>query len=815
MRQQSNVIKMEQKAVTGLSNNPDLWIAEGGSRFATKWKNRQIHWAELLTRLRNVTMTQETQAEYFKMTKDQQDKIKDVGGFVGGTLKGGRRKSGTVNDRSLVTFDLDLAPADFVEMMQLEAPYAWVIYSTHKHNADAPRFRLIAPLNRSVSPEEYEAITRKLAEEIGLEYFDSTTFQPSRLMYWPSCSRDAEFVFEYNDGRSLDADEVLARYPDWRDVTFWPVCPDEVRVQKKRQEKQQDPTKKRGPIGTFCRTYTVPEAIENFLPDIYTKAPGKDDRYTYAAGSTFGGLVIYDDGLFCYSNHSTDPAHGQDLNAFDLVRIHRFGHEDGDAAEGTASTKLPSYKAMIDMIRQDKGCIKTYDAERHAAAADDFQGADDAEAGEDEHWKLALQRNKQGAVENSIENLVKIFKNDPGLRGICFNALTGYIEIVESVPWKKELTEWKNADDSGLYVYLSREYNDFRRADVADVLTQTAGERTFHPIRDYLGALPDWDGVPRMDGILIDYLGAEESEYTREVAKRWLLAAVSRVLRPGCKFDYIPVLSGPGGIGKSTLIAKLGGPWFSDSLSFEDMKDKTAAEKIQGTWINELAELKGMRKTEVESVKSFISRTEDIYRPSYGRQVERHPRGCIFIGTSNADDYLKDITGNRRFWPIRCSGESWQKPWDMTESDIAQIWAEVMFYYDGLGERQLVLPPAIENLAAEMQVDALEHDERMGLVQEYLEKKLPKRWQEMDLADRRFWLDDDESGGTEKRTEVSVMEIWAECFRNSPASKKRADSDDIVKILTQLGWVRDGRKTQRIALYGPQGIYVNRGRKKV
>ena len=802
--QQANIVKMEQLTVTGLSNNPTLWISEGASRFSTSWKNKQLRWSELLARLRNVSMTQETQAEYFKMSKSQQDKIKDVGGFVGGTLDGGRRKSDTVKLRSLVTFDLDFAPDDFVEMMQLEAPFAWAIYSTHKHKKEAPRYRLIAPLKRDVDPEEYEALTRKLAEDIGLEYFDSTTFQPSRLMYWPSASRDAEFVFEYNDDKLLDPDEILAKYPDWRDVSYWPVCADEIRVQKKRLEKQQDPLKKKGPIGTFCRTYTVPEAIEAFIPETYTKAGDKDDRYTYAQGSTFGGLVIYDDGLFCYSNHSTDPAHGQDLNAFDLVRIHKFGQEDEDAPEGTQTTRLPSYKSMIDLIRTDRNCIRTFDAERHASAADDFDGED----GEPREWRLDLTRTKQGLVEPTIENLLMIFRNDEGLQGIRFNKLSGFIEITAPVPWKKDLTEWKDSDDSSLYIYLSTEYNSFKRVDINDVLVDIAKERAFHPVRDYLDSLPDWDGEPRIETLFIDYLGAEDGEYTREVTKRWLLAAVSRAKRPGCKFDYIPVLSGPGGIGKSTLIAKIGGAWFSDSLSFEDMKDKTAAEKIQGTWINEISELKGMRKMEVESVKSFISRTEDLYRAAYGRRAERHLRGCVFIGTSNAEDYLKDITGNRRFWPIDCSGEHTKNAWDLTSDAVAQIWAEVMFFYDCLDDKSLVLGKELEAAVTAKQIMALEQDERLGIVQEYLERKLPKNWQTMDLTDRRFWLDDKEAGAGEvDRRTVSIMEVWAECFRMSPTAKKRSDSDDIVRILMQLGWKRTDKKLKKLPIYGTQAIY--------
>ena len=799
-----NILKMEDKVVLGLSTNPKLWISEGKSRFDTNWKNRQVSWSELLGRLRNATMTQETQAEYLKMTKSQQDQIKDVGGFVGGTLEAGRRKSDTVKLRSILTFDLDFAPKDFVETMQLEAPYAWAIYSTHKHKPEQPRLRLIVPLDRDVDPEEYEAIMRKMAEGIGLEYFDSTTFQPSRLMYWPSYSRDAEYVFEYNDDKLLSADKILAEYPDWHDISYWPICPDEVKVQKKRLEKQQDPLKKKGPIGTFCRTYTVPEAIAEFIPDVYVKAGDKDDRYSYAAGSTSGGLVIYDDGLFCYSNHSTDPAHGMDLNAFDLIRIHKFGHEDDDAPECTQTTRLPSYKSMIDLIRTDKNCIRTFDEERHAGAAEDFEG----EEGAPREWRLDLTRTKQGLVEPTIENLLMIFRNDEELQGIAFNMLSSFIEITKKVPWKKELTEWTDADDSGLYVYLATEYNTFKRADINDTLVNVAKERAYHPVREYLKHLPDWDGVPRIETLLIDYLGAEDGEYTREVTKRWMLAAVSRANRPGCKFDYIPVLSGPGGIGKSTLIAKLGGPWFSDSLSFEDMKDKTAAEKIQGIWINEISELKGMRKMEVESVKSFISRTEDIYRASYGRRAERHLRGCVFIGTSNAEDYLKDITGNRRFWPIECSGDHQKNAWDLSGDDVAQLWAEVMFYYDALDDKSLVLGKELEATVSAKQIRALEQDERLGIVQEYLERKLPKGWAEKDLTDRRFWLDNPEKDAEgEVRETVSVMEIWAECFRMNPTAKKRSDSDDIIRILLQLGWERVGRATKRLPIYGPQGIY--------
>jgi predicted P-loop ATPase len=803
----NSITALKDKSLPGIVNNPTLWISEGSSRYSTQWKNRQIKWSELLKRLQDPTRTQETQAEYFKMKKSDQDNIKDVGGFVGGTLTDGHRKTDTVKARTILSFDLDQAPVDFVPTMQLETDYAWAVYSTHKHTPDKPRFRLLVPLSRPVTPEEYEATARWMAQEIGLEYMDSTTFQASRLMYWPSASRDAEYVFEYSDDRVLDPDEILKKYPDWTDISYWPVCPDEVRVNKKRTDRQQDPLKKEGPVGTFCRTYDVPAAISAFLSETYAPVEGKTDRYTYLQGTTHGGLVIYDGGSFCYSNHSTDPAHGMDLNAFDLVRIHKYGAEDEDAKEGTPTTRLPSYRAMLDLIRKDKNCIRTYDADKRAQAAGVFSDEGDEETGHE--WRLDLTRNKKGEVEATVDNLLMILRRDEQLQGIRYNELLRDVCATSSLPWQTDrVGEWHETDDSNLYIYLAVNYMAFKRQDIHDALSTVAHERPYHPVREYLKSLPEWDGVNRADRILIDYLGADDSEYTREVTKRWLLAAVKRAMVPGCKFDYLPVLSGPGGIGKSMLVNKLGGAWFSDSLSFEDMRDKTAAEKIQGTWINEISELKGMRKMEVESIKSFVSRQEDIYRPAYGRWTEHRARGCVFIGTSNADDYLKDITGNRRFWPVECSKDGKLKSWEITDEIRDQIWAEAWYYYDILGDTDLRLPRSLEQVATDKQVQALEADERMGMVGKYLERRLPENWRTMSLEDRRFWLDNDETEGTVERTQVSIMEIWAECFRKRPEDKKRSDSDDIVRILQQLGWERCGRtRVLELPIYGKQRMY--------
>ena len=201
-------------------------------------------------------------------------------------------------------------------------------------------------------------------------------------------------------------------------------------------------------------------------------------------------------------------------------------------------------------------------------------------------------------------------------------------------------------------------------------VTKVADDRAYHPLRAYLAGLPEWDGSPRVDTLLIDYLGATDNAYIRAVTRKTLCAAAARVYSPGCKFDTILVLNGPQGIGKSTLIAKLGGEWFSDSLQLSDTHDKTAAEKLQGYWILEIGELAGLRKAEVETLRSFLSRQNDIYRASFGRRATPHPRQCVFIGTTNAESgYLRDTTGNRRFWPVKVSGNGHKKTWALSAAE--------------------------------------------------------------------------------------------------------------------------------------------------
>lgn len=818
--------------------NNKLWISTGTWCRDTSWKSQETTWEKILDKLKKPVITKETLQQYQEMSKAAKTKIKDKGGFVGGIINGGNRLAKNVLSRSMVTLDVDWASMEFFEDFCLMFNWQAAIYATHSHTENNPRFRLIIPLSRDVLADEYEAVARWIAGKLGIDMFDPTTFQPERLMFWPSISKDVEYYQEEQDGPRLDPDWVLKRYADWRDSTLWPVSDLHKKTLLKSVGKQEDPLGKPGLIGAFCRIYTISSAIETYLKDTYipTDYP---DRYTYAHGSTFAGAVVYDD-KFMFSHHSTDPTSYRLVNAFDLVRIHLYGDLDKNSDEKVPNNKLPSYLSTMDLISKDKQVKRLLLSEQVRSARTDFEGNEsetvksnnkkeivhenveplrsDDLVEEDLEWTEKLDVDRKGNVLNTINNVVIILNHDEKLKGrLAYNQFACREVLLDDLPWRKVTHQFKDltdSDDSSFRDYFENVYGITTSSKIADGISIVTRQHGFHPVRKYLKGLK-WDQKLRVEELLIKYLGAEDTPFVREVTRKTLVAAVARVFEPGCKFDYMLTLIGPQGLGKSRLWNKLGKRWFSDT--FGSLQNNSAMEQIQGVWIMEIGELAGLKRQEVEAVKLFIAKREDMFRPAYGRRVESFPRQNIFIGTTNDRTPLKDITGGRRFWPVEVSlsmRQTEKEHGEITEELADQIWAEACYWY-AMGE-DLYLSEEMELQAKVIQESYTEQDDRVIAIENYLEVEVPGNWYDLNAYDRRSFLAGDEAFGKGEfvRNKITVPEIWVEAFGGNLRDMTPFNVKYIRSIMDHKmpGWER---KMVTVKGYGNQRGWVNSGIKKV
>jgi putative DNA primase/helicase len=798
----------------------DLVISKGTSRKDQKWKNVKCTWDKLKAKLARTTKTPETMKEYLSFSKTKQDEIKDIGGFVGGELKEGKRRKGYINFRDVLTLDLDSIPAtaDIVFQADMSYNFSYCIYSTHKHKPDAPRLRIIIPLSRSVKPDEYEAIGRWVASKLDIDYFDDTTFQPERLMYWPSTSCDAEFLFEESSSAEwLDVDHVLKDgYHDWTDISSWcyssRVNADSIRL---TAEKQEDPRSKDGIIGCFCRLYTITEVIEKYLNTVYLPTDA-NDRYTYALGSTSGGAVVYND-TFIYSHHSTDPLSMKLSNAYDMLRIHMFGELDKDAKEDTPVNRLPSFKKINEFLSEQKEVKEALITEninsRQEAIITDFE-----DLGDDWVSKLTVFNKNTGELESSINNMYLILENDPKLKQLGRkNTFMDRFEV-NKAPWIRiDYPYWADADDSALRHYIEVNYGIEGRQKLDDAFNLYGYNHNYHPVKEYLESL-EWDGVKRAEELFIKYLSAEDNIYTREATKKALLAAVKRIYEPGCKFDQMIVLVGPQGIGKSLILKKLGRDWFNDKL--QDIKGQKAYEALEGKWIVEIGELAAMNKEDRNNIKNFFTSQIDTYRKAYARNVTDNPRTCIFIGTTNEGDFLNDPTGTRRFWPIDCKETREDRQvgflptvWnDFTDKEVDQIWAEMMWYYNNTNESKSVMELSYEaeKLLGTTTEDHQFVSDNVGVLGKYLDILLPSNWEEMSAEARREYIqcnmnDDYDLSveGTVKRNCITAIEIRKELDRLLSGSSDFLLGREIATIMdSNKDWIRIS--SIRTKIYGRQ-----------
>lgn len=758
-----------------------MLISVGSNRFVTRPSKQEFSWKQLINKLSDPITTIESFDEYQEAKKDKRLSIKDKGWFIGGILdtQSTKRRGNKIKIRSLVTLDIEKCKLDIskkIDKVMSIYGFCGCLHSTHSHSNKDPHLRLILPFSEGYEPttnDEYEYISRNLAKMLGIENVDRTTFQATRLMFWPSRSRDGAWLFKTWEGMFLQKDMFLR--DGWEDMAKWPRHPLEKDLKRIVGRKQQDPTTKTGPIGAFCRAYPLERLFEEILVvsedmssdmnleigDHLYEEGSIEGRYTYMPGSTGNGAIVYDT-HFLYSWHGTDPASERLSNAFDLVRLHLCEGNENKALKFIA--KLPDVRAEL--------------------SKEDFKQEAD--------WHKDIERDKNGNIYKTYKNIELILSKEFSPR---LNEFDKKIYIDNNNKWFKSGKDGvlQNIDVVMMHRTLQTSYNIYTtKLLVEDSLAIVANFNTYHPIKSYLEGLK-WDGVNRIDSLLVNSFGTPNDNYHRDIIRKFLQASIQRIFDAPVKFDHVLTPVGKTGYGKSSFFKLLfGKKYFTDSLSLNEMKDKTGAEKLPGKWCLELAEVAGMYHADNETVKSFITRETDYYRPAYGRILEDMDRTCVLVATTNEQEtgFLKDLTGNRRWLPFIVKKKLDHK-WLI--SIVDQIWAEAMNSYKNGSEELFLTDYESITEAIRIQNSLIAVDDTVDYVKNYLDMPVPDNWNKYDLHARISYIREYMQGnkkteGYKVRKYFSIAEIWCELFKKEIEDKKQQDSRRIRAMLISLNY---------------------------
>lgn len=795
-----------------------IHYSEGTGLNLGKAQNRTAGWGAFKKQFRKPTRTKERQHVYMKLANDEQQRLKSIDGWLYRTqVEKGKRNAKSGQPSDLVTLDFDYATPDFLFMLQqgLVCPQIeWMVHSSRRHTEEKPRLRMFIPLARPITNEEYSIVARIVARMFDPEMsmVDKVSFRKAQMMFKPTASIDAEYIYEENEGDLLDPDEVLAEFErtdgDWRDITNWPrVAEEELR---QVADKAENPLEKRGLVGDFCRAfYPIQTAMDVWIPGTYEPVDDSSEkpRFTYAGGTTSSGAVVEDDGLFLYSHHGSDPVADMLVNAFDLVRIHKFGHLDEEEPKDTPVNKLPSYKALAEAAQEHPEYKRAQAQAKYDMLAmfDDVADEYVEEAAEDEEVDDVLEslvgdapKTGSGAAlaadrpkghgrkkkptpsaewfpdELELDQNGNIVQNLPNAQVIIYHdarlwQAIAYDDFMQKIVLKRDIKShtalippclcrdkvrgdiWQDINDTTVRAILASPNGEGRvgygidklaERDLASAILLTALNNRFHPIKDYLWTCEEigWDGKPRVEKLFIDYLGCPDTPYHRQTAKMIMVASVARIFEPGHKFDFSPVLEGEGGIRKSTFIEFLYGSENFGELTCDLRDTQKIAETIGGVWSLEFPEMTSFHKSDYNDAKQFLSAKTDQVRMAYDRRVSVFPRQATFWGTTNNTKYLKDPTGNRRWWPIHVNVQ--QIDTNRLRDQRDQLWAEAMAIYKEMRRAQPEddLPLYLSDPEAQAEAVELQTGAR--------QRQMYEQW----VEDIRDWLD----------APITLRQLWDE-----------------------------------------------------
>lgn len=700
-----------------------------------------------------------------------------------------------VESRCALTLDVDYPGAAFLKRLA-QKEWAYLLHTTFSSTENEPRYRLIIPLSRAVTPDEYYCAAGAVLQDLGKEQFDQGSVQPERYMFRPSEPKKNTFWYEVHDGPVADVEALLDDFK--ADLSDLPM--------PRAGKNKRNPYELEGTVGAFNRAYSdFADLIHEYdLP----YEPDGADRWHLIGAAAAAGMGICAPGLV-YSHHANDPAYGQTCSAFDLARLHMFGHLDEGAKPATPIHKLPSTAAMREIATKDVRVVTELVGSDFAASMEataeaiesGMNNSPDAPA----DWRLGFALNSRtGMPTDDIHNWDLIVANDPSFRGLYYNELSMAIETDRDLPWRK-LTPGREIFDGGdrssLLLYIEREYHIRpTRAYMDDLINDRAHRRRVNPVLDYLNSLK-WDGVSRIETCLP---GVRPTSFTRLAARKSLVAAAARMIDPGIKWDHMLIFYGPEGLGKSYWVEKMARGY---SSNLGRIGDKDTLITMQRSWIMMADEGHSLRKADFDAQKEFLTRTADVFRMPFDRESAVHKRHCVIWGSTNDDVFLRRQEGNRRFLIVKAEDKV---DFDiLTDEYVDQVWAEAVHLYKQ-GEL-LYLTPEESELAKVNREPFTEEDALAGIIHEYLETRVPADWASMSPLDRQMWLQNSNDGmtplGTEPINMVCSVQIWVEALGRRPGDHKRVDLLEITTALKQVeGWVAvPGRK--RVPGYGPQQVF--------
>ncbi len=642
------------------------------------------------------------------------------------TDKGSLRHDANMLAISGIEVDYDGGATSFAEAAEklTKAGLMSLLYTSPSHTEDAPRWRVICPTSEELPPDRREHLVGRL-NGLFSGGFASESWTRSQSYYFGSVGRNPSHQVEVVDGEPIDALDELDE--------IWIGKPDTASPAK---------------AGSVGKSGAADEGA--LLAEI-------------TGGTSYHTAAVRLLGRWALDNVPLMDARARLIAAFDAVP-----ESDRDARWKARRDDVD--RCLMDIYgKEAKGRDEPTEGKKSRRKAPAATASEtDAEADE---WSQYLQRDDHGNAIPNLANAAHILRRAPAVVGLfAYDEMLRHSLLQKAIPGGRseplvEPRPMHDADVGVVQEWLQR--HELRRLgkDVThQAIDLVARENGFHPVREYLTGLI-WDGTPRLLTWLHKYMGAEASDYHTGIGKMFLIAMVARIMRPGCKADYMPVFEGPQGARKSTACAILGGKWFSDSLPDLHQGDAVRLSmSLRGKWIVEIAEMSSISKAEAGALKAFLTQTEERYVPKYGRVEVIEPRQCVFIGTTNKTAYLRDETGGRRFWPVKIGII---KTDDLIR-DRDQLFAEAMHVF-AAGTPWWPTQAFEQEHIAPQQEARYEADAWEGAVAKFLEE-LP--------SDKKL---------------VTVLDVARQCLFIDTPRLGTADQRRIAAAMERLGWRRGER----------------------